>query len=478
MTRFGRVLLLIVLAGFGLRVAYVALAKEGPCPAIDSTPGPEFACGDQIFYNSGANALARGHGFNDPLYPDVFPGVDSPPAADHPPLTIVVLAPVSWVLEHPPLEWVLESPDHVREHRYTMVLLGTLTIFLIGLLGRRVGGRGGGRDPTGASRTGEWVGWVAAAIAAFNPNMWVNDGLVMSETVTVLAVVAALLLAFRLWDRPTIGRALALGAMCGIAALGRAELVLLFGLLAFVVGVTCKGRPGDRSAFGIGAVAAAIAIVIPWVGFNMTRFEKPTFLSTNDGIALLGSNCDAVYYGPTIGLTSVAGVDNCLPKPPPPGDQSEVSAQYRSDAIEYVRDHKAQAPLVVLARVGRTWSVYRPFDMAWFNVGEGREPWVTRTGIFVFYAEMIAAIGGAIVLGRRRNWRELYALAVPVIVVTIGAALIYGQTRFRAAAEPSIALYAAVGLVAFFMRLRPRPETTSPVDTATLRTSPRDWGRT
>jgi hypothetical protein len=85
MTRFVRVLLLIVIAGFGLRVGYVAFAKEGPCPSIDSTPGPEFACGDQIFYNSGANALARGHGFNDPLYPDLFPGVPAPPAADHPP---------------------------------------------------------------------------------------------------------------------------------------------------------------------------------------------------------------------------------------------------------------------------------------------------------------------------------------------------------------------------------------------------------
>jgi 4-amino-4-deoxy-L-arabinose transferase-like glycosyltransferase len=466
MTRFGRVLLLIVIAGFGLRVAYVALAKEGPCPANDSTPGAQFACGDQIFYNSGGNALARGHGFNDPLYPDVFPGVDSPPAADHPPLTIVVLAPVSWLLEHPPLEWVLESPDHVREHRYTMVLLGTLTIFLIGLLGRRVGGNG---------RRGEWVGWVAAAIAAFNPNVWVNDGLVMSETVTVLAVTAALLLAFRLWDRPTIGRALALGAMCGVAALGRAELVLLFGLLAFVVGITCKGGFGDRSALGVGAVAAAIAIVIPWVGFNMTRFEKPTFLSTNDGIALLGSNCDAVFYGPNTGLTSVAGPDNCLPKPPPPGDQSEVSAKYRRAAFDYMSEHKARVGPVVLARVGRTWSVYQPFDMTWFNVGEGREPWVTRTGIFVFYAEMIAVIGGAIVLGRRRNWREFYALAVPVIVVTIGAAVTYGQTRFRAAAEPSLALYAAVGIVALLMRFGPvkRPE-----DTATLRTDPDDSVRT
>jgi 4-amino-4-deoxy-L-arabinose transferase-like glycosyltransferase len=436
--------LLIVIAGFGLRVAYVALAKEGPCPSVLTTPGAEWACGDQIFYNSEANTLARGDGFVEPLLKPKA-GERAPPAADHPPLTVAVLAPVSWIVERPPLDWVIDSPDHVREHRYTMVLLGTLVVFLVGLLGRRVGS---------ALGHGDGVGWVAAGIAAFNPNMWVNDGLVMSETVTVLCVTVALLLAFRLWDKPTIGRALALGAVCGLAALGRAELVLLFAFLAFAVGISCKGYFADRSALAVGATAAAVAVIVPWVAFNMTRFEKPTFLSTNDGIALLGSNCDTVYYGARMGLTSVAGPDNCLPVPPPSGDQSEVSAKYRKQALDYIGDHKSRGALVVMARIGRTWSVYKPFDMVWFNIGEGRERWVTRSGIFVFWAEMVAVIGGAVVLVRRRTWRELYALAVPMIVVTIGAAATYGQTRFRAAAEPSLAVLAAVGIVAVIVRLR------------------------
>ena len=47
---------------------------------------------------------------------------------------------------------------------------------------------------------------------------------------------------------------------------------------------------------GIGAaVGASVLVVAPWVVYNMTRFDEPMFLSTNDGLALAGSNCDPVY---------------------------------------------------------------------------------------------------------------------------------------------------------------------------------------
>ena len=87
----------------------------------------ECAVGDQLFYNTAANRLAAGDGFVEPLWTVTHPGEPSPPAADHPPLTVLVLAPVSWLVEHPPLSWIAgdDLDANVREHRYTMVLLGT-----------------------------------------------------------------------------------------------------------------------------------------------------------------------------------------------------------------------------------------------------------------------------------------------------------------------------------------------------------------
>jgi 4-amino-4-deoxy-L-arabinose transferase-like glycosyltransferase len=452
-----RVLFVIVVVAFGVRVSYVAIAKRGPCPirvaghVVGSYPS-QCALGDQIFYNAEANSVAGGHGFVEPLWAVTHPGEKAPPAADHPPVTVIALAGVNWLVEHPPFSWVGAGDrfdTNVREDRYAMAAFGTILVLLIGLLGRRVG-----RAVPGVS--GDAAGLVAAGIAAVSPNLWVNDGLVMAETLTGVAVVGACLLAFALWDRPTLPRAAALGLLCGVVALARAELVLFVPLLAITVALTTRARWADRSAFAFLAIVVALIVIGPWVGFNLARFHDRTFVSTNDGIALAGSNCDNVYYGHGIGLTAIAGPHACIDYPPPPGDQSQVATKYRKRAFHYMRTHLRRVPIVIAARVGRTWSVYRPLDMVGFNKGEGREAWVTRLGLVAYYPTLIAAVGGAVVMLKRRARRALWVLSVPAVAATIGAAATYGQTRFRAAAEPSLAILAAVGLVALVNIMRER----------------------
>ena len=202
-------------------------------------------------------------------------------------------------------------------------------------------------------------------------------------------------------------------------------------------------------------------MVAPWVAFNLVRFEDRTTISTNDGIALAGSNCDPVYYGPAIGLTAITGPDACIDTPPPPGDQSEVATVYRDRAFDYASDHLSRLPAVVAARVARTWSLYRPLDMVSFNEGEGREPWVTRLGLVAYYPTLLAAVAGATLLWRRAERRALWVLSVPALSVTFGAlispAIRSGPTRFRAAAAPSLAVLAAIALVYAFDRWRARP---------------------
>lgn len=443
MTRFGRLLLVIVAVAFGVRVAYVAIAKAGPCPVIladgtraGSSPS---SClkGDELFYNAEANNVAAGHGFTEPFTAILHPGEKSPPAADHPPLTVFVLTPVAWLAEHAPLDSVIKEPlrDHVREDRYVMVLLGTVLVGLVGLLGRRIGG--------------DAVGLVAAAIAALSPNIWVNDGLVMSETLTALTVVGVLLAALWWRDRPSVRRAALVGVLCGLAALARVEFALLVPLLAVAFALTLPRPWADRWKHALVTVVVALVVVAPWVGFNLARFKDPTFVSTNDGLTLAGSNCDSVYDGSATGFWSLAcGVN------PGPGDQSQASSVLRRRGLDYVKAHSSRLPVVVLARLGRTWSVFRPLDMVQLNAGEDREPWVTRLGLIVYYPTMLFAIAGAAVLWRRRRRAALWALLVPAIIVSINTIVTYGQTRFRAGAEPALALLAAVGIVAVVGRLR------------------------
>ena len=435
--RFWRVLLAIAAVAFVVRAGYVTFAKSGPCTlrldgeVVGSYPS-ECTAGDQVFYNSAANRLAKGDGYLEPFDARNPPDPGTEPAADHPPLTITVLAPVSFVFEHvPPFSWFGDE-THVREHRYTMVLLGTALVVMIGLLGRAAGG--------------ERVGLIGGAIAAVYPNLWVNDGLVMSETVTGLTVVGAVLLAYRFARAPSVRAAAVLGAICGLTALARAELALFVPLLAVPVAMLARDldRRGRLRRAAVSMVAAAV-VVGPWVVYNNLRFDERTTISTNDGIALSGSNCDRVYYGGGLGLTSLD--PPCIDHPHPPGDQSVVAGVYRKRAVEYMKDHLGRVPVVVAARIGRTWSLYRPSDMLSYNIGEGRERWVTALGLWAYYPLLALAAVGAVHLGRRR-FATLWPLLVPPAVVPIVSAVTYGQTRFRAAAEPSLAVLAAIAISA------------------------------
>jgi len=435
--RFWRVLLAISALGLAVRVGYVALAKSGPCTirlngeVIGSYPS-ECAVGDQVFYNSAANRLADGDGYVEPFDTRHPPHPGTGPAADHPPLTITVLAPVSFAFEHvPPFSWFGDA-THVREQRYTMAVLGAVLVALIGLLGR--------------AAAGERVGLIGAGVAAVYPNLWVNDGLIMSETVTGVAVVVALLLTYRFIRGPSVRAAALLGAVCGLAALGRAELALFVPLLAAPAALLVRDRTiGRRLVLAGAAACAAGAVVGPWVVYNNLRFEDRTTISTNDGIALAGSNCDRVYYGGGLGLTSLD--PPCIDRPHPPGDQSVVAGIYRRRALDYASDHMRRVPVVVAARIARTWGLYRPADMISYNIGEGRERWVSTLGIWTYYPLLVLAVAGSVSRARRRSI-PLWPLLVPAAVVTIGVALTYGQTRFRAAAEPSIVLLAAIALAA------------------------------
>jgi 4-amino-4-deoxy-L-arabinose transferase-like glycosyltransferase len=404
LSRFTRVLLLIVFAALALRVGYVLTVTRHDTHFYDAA-----------YYSTQAHTLADGRGFVDPFA--IINHVHVGPAADHPPLTSIVLVPAALV----------SHDDLVM--RFEMVALGLAVVVLIGLLGRAL--------------VDERVGLIAAGIAAISPNLWMNDGLIMSETIATLLTVIALLLAYRVIRQPSLWLVAALGVVCGLATLTRAELALFVPLLALPAAWIShrSSRRALLQAVGATVVAAGV-VVAPWVVFNLTRFDAPAFISTNDGIALLGSNCDDVYYGHGIGLTSLA----CLGKKPP-GDQAEQSRVYRDRALDYVGDHAGRAPLVALARVGRLWSVWNPSDTIEFNRGEGRPEWASTLGVVTLFLLVIGAGFGIVALRRRKV--AVWPLLVPVFVVTVSAALFYGQPRFRSPAEPTIVVLAAIGIGLF-----------------------------
>jgi 4-amino-4-deoxy-L-arabinose transferase-like glycosyltransferase len=457
----------VLLLAACVRIGYVALAKRGPC-AIETaghvvgeyhsqcTGSGATTANDQVYYNAAANQLADGHGFINAFQP-------GQEAADHPPLTAVVLAGVSFAFNHEPLSHLADVTHlpsgsvrtHVREQRYFMALLGTFNVFLLMLLARRL--------------AGPRIALLAGVFAALYPYLWVNDGLLFSETIAISCVLGVLLATCWCRDRPSVVRFGLLGLLCALASLARAELLMLAPLLVLAVAWWVRAK-GARVAIA-GVLAGAVGALLllgPWFAYNASRFRDRVYISTNDGLALAGSNCGPMYYGAGVGLTNLtppctysaaqlAHLDAIdVAEHGHHLDQSEISDLYRGKATTYIHHHLGRAAVVVAARVGRVWSIFRPFDMVSYNQGESRERWVTELGLVAYYPLVLLAIGGVVTLVRRRGGRDLWMLVVPAISVTLFAAATYGQTRLRATAEPSIVLLAAIGAAALAEAWRAR----------------------
>lgn len=423
--RFFAWLAVVAAVGLAVRLAYILLVRR------DHPIG-----GDAFFYHAGANLLVDGKGFIAP-FPYGFYGVKVQ-AADHPPLYLIFLSIPSLV-----------GLRTVLEHLLWSAALGTGTIVAMGFLGRRVGG--------------VRVGLIAATLAAVYPNIWMWDGTLLSETLAILLATLAILLAYRFLDQPSVGRAAALGAMCGTAALARSELILLLPALLLPAVLVAKdlARRDRMRLFGVAGLLV-VAVVGPWIGYNLTRFENPVFLSSQFEPTLAGANCRDTYSGRALGSLTSTCVHVDIRT-----DQSVEGRRLRAKAWEFVQDNLDRVPIVVGARLGRVTNTFRISEQVDFDVGvEDREREVTLAGLASYYLIVIAAIGGAVMLRRRRSVLLFPLLAVPAVVL-VSVAVTYGTTRFRATAETSLVVLAAIALDALWTRFRQR-EGTGPMNTATV----------
>jgi hypothetical protein len=248
------------------------------------------------------------------------------------------------------------------------------------------------------------------------------------------------------------------GAAIGLTICARAEIALCVPLLAWpmiararVDGVPMMRR--ERVTHAVIVTGLAAALLAPWTIYNLSRFDRPVLISTNDGLTLAGANCDQTYSGPGIGFWSLqCGVDaiasaeraaQAKPDHAQP-DQSVISADQRSIATRYISDHLGELPKVMAARVLRVWSLWDPRQMVYLNTGEGRETWASWMATYAFWGLAATSIIGA--RSARRRSITVAPLISLTVIVTIVAMVFYGITRFRLPAEIAMIVYAAIAL--------------------------------
>ena len=423
--------LLITFGGLIARVAYILLFRHdvlhGTLPSGEKLVTKVW--GDGYVYHAQANLLVDGKGIIAPLPYSIDHVVQQ--AADHPPLYIFYLAIFSALGLRGDLTHMLVSAP-----------MGAATVVAFALLARKV-----------------WsprAGIVAALIGAFNPSIIHFPGFVLSETLSLPLIAATALWLYRYWDTPTWKNAAGAGAFCGLAVLCHPDAAMLvpiavvpFALLAR--GVDWRGR---ILALGVAGIACG-AIVLPWVGYNLYRYEKPVYLSVGLDYSMAQGSCDQTYHGDLIGYYWLAcmgqrleGTDLALK------DQSLGAVHMRKLTFRYIRAHARQTPLVVAARLGRVTGVFRPIQQASLeSVTEGREPWLANLAVISYYPLAIAAFFGALQLRRRR--RPILPLVATIFAALFGSALTLAVLRYRAGAEVGIAVLAAVAfdnLIAWVQR--------------------------
>jgi len=417
----------ISLVGAGTRVAMVAFVHEPSQPGylVDYDP---------IFYSQQANLVADGHGFIAPYLLDRAGNGPHRPSAGHPPLLVVVLAIASRL-----------GARSFGDHRLVVALIGALIVPLVALLGAEIGSLR--------------VGVIAALIAALYPNLWLYDGLLMTEALAGVFVALAILVGYRLLRGGRPWTAAGLGVVIGLAALTRGELLLL---LPLVVVPVCAVRHDDPAwtrvrLIGIAALAAAL-VITPWTLYNLQRFQKPVVISTAFDTTLGGANCDPVYSGSRIG----SWTDSCFSDiTARPIEEDIAAGEIRSRTLRYVEHHESRLPLVALARVARVWDLYQPG----YNVSIGQLEQRPRTwswiALAVYAALLPLAAAGVLVLRRRRT--PIAPLIAMPIMVTCTAALFWGDPRFRRPAEIAIVVLAAIAIDALIaVRLSRVPSVADP----------------
>jgi 4-amino-4-deoxy-L-arabinose transferase-like glycosyltransferase len=420
---FRPALALVVVGALVLRVTYVLVARRNFDPH-----------GDAYFYTAGANLLADGKGFISPFFEVV--GIHRS-AAEHPPAYIIFLA-IPSVL----------GMKSVLTHLLWSCGLGSATVWVIGLLGRAVGG--------------PRAGIVAAFLAAVYPNLWAPDGMLQAETLSMFFAALALLLAYRYWQSPSWQRLTLVGLACGAGAMARSELILLVPFLVVPLVWTTRYRLWRQRVKWLAvSVLAAVIVIAPWTIYNTTRFVHPILLSAQFDPLLASANCDSVYYGRLQGYFDIQCAVAISDKEHladeeglPRFDESQEDVVYRREALDYVRGHLSRLPEVEGVRLLRIVGLYKTSLYVRADAFiEGRNPvWISWAALYSFWLLALLAIGGGVVM-RRRRAVPVFPLIAPIVVVFVTVVVTYASTRFRTTAEPAFVVLAAVAIDAGIQRV-------------------------
>ncbi len=452
-------LISLSLLAFLIRVIYVIVFEKG-----------DLLNGDAFYYHHASKLLVDGLGFTEP-YRYIFGGeqellfVSDPsyvpetanrnlpighiePTAGHPPLWVIVLAfPIFLGFSSVLIQQIFCS------------FIGAIGVFAIGWATREI--------------AGDKAGLIASGLASIYAFLWLNDGLLMSETLVVMLVALLIGFSWRLYSKNSLSTLILFSLIGGLAALTRVELIIAIPFLAIPIlrdsSQDLKKRLLNYSAVGL-IVAATVS---PWVIRNLTQFEEPVLISNGSGILLAQTNCDATYFGDKQGYWEyLCGLPQPLGENGEATDESVRDKEYRKRGLDYASQHKRHLLTnVVPKRMARLWGFYAPIEQLRADkLVEGRSFSLSFIGLLQYYLLIPFSILGVVRLKQSKKF--ITPVVTIPIIATLIAAMSMGTTRYRVSAEVPLVICAAIGisyLVGSLKNLNTEPDTELAYNSATTK---------
>jgi hypothetical protein len=320
--------------------------------------------------------------------------------------------------------------------RIVEALLGVATILVVFALGWRLGGR----------ELGRWVGLFGAFAVAVYPPFIHTTGELMSEPPAMLTLPAAILAFLWASDREQTWPWLVPGLLFGLTAMFRPEYLLVGAAFVLLAALHAWRGRGWRLGL-VGAAVLLIALILPilpWTIRNAVVLDRVVPISTGGGKALyVGTYLPADgEYQRVKALLAERYLGRDLEPGSPALDAvnptrlfDEVADEVRQEHPELTRDEAlgkagkenldkyfgedpAGYAAMTARKVGRMWSS---------GVGEAMDG---TPGRIVQVLLVALGLAGFVLLGLRRRWWELVALATPIVLVTaVGAASLAAPRR-------------------------------------------------
>jgi len=331
------------------------------------------------------------------------------------------------------------------------VALSVATIGLVFVLGRRL--------------VGPRVGLVAAGIWALWPNVVFHTGIVLTETLFLFLLVLMLVVA--LGDKgaaraPGVARLVTVGLLFGAVLLVRP----VSAVVAPVFLVLWWGNGARAALWRLAVVGlATLAVLVPWSIRSTMVMDEPVALSLNFGDNLcLGHN-----PGASGGFGDLAAYCYTAEELRRPESETRRQSENIDRALTYIREN----PGTTLRRTPSKLRITLESDWDGLQAAEdfGAQPLFSdstrgllRTVGTGFYALVgLLAIGGGVLWLRRAGGdRRGLFLIVAGAAQLLSPLATFGDPRFKMPLYPTLAVCAAIALVALWDQRAPgeaRPAT-------------------